>query len=156
MPVQDSQDRVDNDPQLRHREFFRDVEHPALGTWPLQNAPFKMSETPAINSRSGPLIGGHNKEVLEGLVGISHEELVSGFKEGTFWPKDLSMDDYPYFKTMMEDDGCRSRGVAANRWRIPVRRRARAPGADSVGAFGGLRVLELADEKGPVVWQADG
>jgi len=103
MPVQNSQDRVDNDPHLRHREMYRDVEHPALGTWPLQNAPFKMSETPAFNSRSGPLIGGHNKEVLEGLLGISHEELVNGFEDGTFWPKDLSKDDYPYLKEMMDD-----------------------------------------------------
>ena len=90
MPVQSSQDRVENDPQLRHREMYREMEHRALGTWPLQNAPFKMSETPVINSRSGPLIGGHNKEVYQGLLGISHEELVSGFAEGVFWPKDLS------------------------------------------------------------------
>ena len=66
MPVQSSQDRVDNDPQLRHRELYRDVKHPALGTWLLQNAPFKMSETPAINSRSGPLIGGTTKRCIRG------------------------------------------------------------------------------------------
>ena len=83
--------------------MYRDMKHDALGTWPLQNAPFKMSETPAFNSRSGPLIGGHNKEVFEGLLGISHEELMSGFAEGIFWPKDLSMEDYPYLKEMMED-----------------------------------------------------
>ena len=144
MPVQNSQDRVDNDPHLRHREMYRDVEHPALGTWPLQNAPFKMSETPAFNSRSGPLIGGHNKEVLEGLLGISHEELVNGFEDGTFWPKDLSKDDYPYLKEMMEDPTpvqWHGYEPIANPGPTP----ARTPGA---GAFGGLRVLELADEKG--------
>ena len=84
MPVQSSQDRVDNDPQLRHREIYRDLEHPAMGTWPLQNAPFNMSETLAFNSRPGPLIGEHSKEVFEGLLGISHEELVNGFEDGTF------------------------------------------------------------------------
>ena len=144
MPVQNSQDRVDNDPHLRHREMYRDVEHPALGTWPLQNAPFKMSETPAFNSRSGPLIGGHNKEVLEGLLGISHEELVNGFEDGTFWPKDLSKDDYPYLKEMMDDQTpvqWHGYEPIANPGPTP----ARTPGA---GAFGGLRVLELADEKG--------
>ena len=147
MPVQSSQDRVDNDPQLRHREMYRDVKHPALGTWPLQNAPFKMSETPAINSRSGPLIGGHNKEVFQGLLGISHEVLVSGFADGAFWPKDLSMEDYPYFKEMMED-------ASPVRWSgnepiaNPAPAPARTPDRNSAGAFGGLRVLELADEKG--------
>ena len=151
MPVQNSQDRVDNDPQLRHREMYRDVEHPALGTWPLQNAPFKMSETPAFNSRPGPLIGGHNKEVFEGLLGISHEELVNGFEDGTFWPKDLSMDEYPYFKKMMEDPTLvrwEGNEPMANPGPAP----ARTPGA---GAFGGLRVLELAERVSPLGLGAD-
>jgi len=147
MPVQSGQDRVDNDPQLRYREMFRDVEHPALGTWPLHNAPFKMSETPAVNSRPGPNIGQHNRDVFEGLLGISHEDLVAGFEDGTFWPKDLSMDDYPYLREMMEStspaqwDGNES---VPN----PAPAPTRTPGPDSAGAFGGLRVLELADEKG--------
>ena len=147
MPVQSSQDRFETDPQLRHRAIFRDADHLALGTWPLQNAPFKMSETPAFNSRPGPLVGGHNKEVYQGLLGISRQELVDGFDEGTFWPKDLSRDEYPYFKEMMEDahpvkwDG---NEPVANPAPSPVR----TPDADSAGAFGGLRVLELADEKG--------
>ena len=147
MPVQNSQDRVDNDPQLKHREIYRDVEHAALGTWPLQNAPFKMSDTPAFNSRSGPLIGGQNRDVFEGLLGISHEDLVDGFEEGAFWPKDLSMDDYPYFKEMLEDalpvEWSGNEPIAN-----PPPAPARTPRADSAGAFGGLRVLELADEKG--------
>ena len=41
--------------------------------------------------------------MFEGLLGISHEELVSGFADGAFWPRDLSMEDYPYLKEMMED-----------------------------------------------------
>ena len=147
MPVQSSQDRVDNDPQLRHRELFRSVEHLALGNWPLQNAPFRMSETPAENSRAGPLIGQHNREVFEGLLGISHEELVDGFEDGTFWPKDFSMDSYPYLTEMKES-------AASVQWTghepiaNPPLAAVRTPGADSAGIFAGLRVLELADEKG--------
>jgi len=147
MPVQNSMDRVKNDPQLKHREIFRDVMHPALGTWPLQNAPFTMSETPAFNSRSGPLIGGHNKEVYEGLLGISHEDLLNGFEDGTFWPKNLAMDDYPYFKEMMENASSLQWGgnkPAANPGPAP----SRNPDTATAGAFGGLRVLEMADEKG--------
>ena len=147
MPVQSTQDRVDNDPQLRHRELFRDMEHLALGTWPLLNAPFKMSETPAFNSRPGPLIGLHNKEVLEGLLGMSHEELVNGFEDGTFWPKDLSMDSYPYLKEMQEDSSpvqWTGNGAAQND--RPAS--AHVQKAAASGPFSGLRVLELADEKG--------
>jgi crotonobetainyl-CoA:carnitine CoA-transferase CaiB-like acyl-CoA transferase len=145
MPVQSNQDRFENDPQLQHREMFRDVKHPLLGTWPLQNAPFKMSETPAFNSQPGPLIGQHNKEVFEGLLGIRHEELVDGFGDGTFWPKDFAMTPYPYLKEMIED-------ASPARWTgndaVPNPPPARTPGADSAGPFAGLRVLELADEKG--------
>ena len=147
MPVQSSQDQVDNDPQLRHREMYTDMEHAAMGTWPLQNAPFKMSVTPPLNSRPGPIIGQHNREVFEGLLGISHEELVSGFEDGTFWPKDLSTDSFPYLKEMTED-------TSPVKWTgneaIPNPRPAptRTPGPDSAGAFAGLRVLELVDEKG--------
>ena len=54
MPVQSSQDRVDNDPQLRHREMYRDVEHPALGTWPLQNAPRRTGDRSGC---TGPTVG---------------------------------------------------------------------------------------------------
>ena len=144
MPVQSSQDRVENDPQLRYREMYREVEHPALGTWPLQNAPFKMSETPAVNSRPGPLIGQHNGEVFEGLLGVSHKELVNGFEDGTFWPKDLSMDPYPYLKEMMDSTSL----VEWTGNEAPIPAPTRTPGSDPPGAFAGLRVLELVDEKG--------
>ena len=144
MPVQSSQDRVDNDPQLRHREMYLPVEHLALGTWPLQNAPFKMSETPVYNHQAGPLIGQHNKEVFEGLLGISHEELVNGFEDGTFWPKDLDRESYPYFQEMIEDASpveWKGNEAKANPGPAPVR-------AADGGALSGLRVLELTDEKG--------
>ena len=147
MPVQSSQDRVDNDPQLRHREMYREMEHLALGTWSLQNAPFKMSETPVFNSRTGSLIGQHTREVFEGLLGISHEELVNGFEDGTFWPKDLSMDSYPYLKEMQEDSSpvqWTGNGAAQND--RPAS--AHVQKAAASGPFSGLRVLELADEKG--------
>ena len=144
MPVQSGQDRVDNDPQLRHREMYLPVEHLALGTWPLQNAPFKMSETPVYNHQAGPLIGQHNKEVFEGLLGISHEELVNGFEDGTFWPKDLDRESYPYFQEMIEDASpveWKGNEAKANPGPAPVR-------AADGGALSGLRVLELTDEKG--------
>jgi crotonobetainyl-CoA:carnitine CoA-transferase CaiB-like acyl-CoA transferase len=147
MPVQSSEDRVDNDPQLLHREMYREMEHLALGTWRLQNAPFKMSETPAFNSRPGSLIGQHNKEIYEGLLGISHEELVNGFEDGTFWPKDLDRESYPYLQDMIED-------ASPAQWKgngtVPKDRPSSANSKRTTpsGPFTGLRVLELADEKG--------
>ena len=52
----------------------------------MQNAPFKLSATPAVNHCASPLIGEHTSEIVEGLLGCSREELRAGFEDGTFWP----------------------------------------------------------------------
>ena len=147
MPIQSSQDRVDSDLQLRHRKMYREMTHPVIGRWSLQNAPFHMSETPAFNHLTGPLIGQHNREVFEGLLGINHEELVNGFDDGTFWPRDLNRDDYPYIQEMIEDAStARWNGNGAAKDSTPAV--ADSDGAATSGPFAGLRILELADEKG--------
>jgi crotonobetainyl-CoA:carnitine CoA-transferase CaiB-like acyl-CoA transferase len=86
LPVQSAEDRVERDPQLRDREMYVAIDHPTLGVRKVQNAPFKMSETPAANHRPSPLIGQHNREIVEDLLGYSHDELRAGFEDGTFWP----------------------------------------------------------------------
>jgi crotonobetainyl-CoA:carnitine CoA-transferase CaiB-like acyl-CoA transferase len=100
MPVQSSADRVDHDPQLRHRQMYLEVEHPALGVRKMQNAPFKLSETPAINRLPGPLIGQHTRDIVEDLLGFSHEELRAGFADGTFWP--TTRERYAYMEEMLQ------------------------------------------------------
>jgi crotonobetainyl-CoA:carnitine CoA-transferase CaiB-like acyl-CoA transferase len=100
MPVQSSEDRVERDPQLRHRQMYLEVEHAALGGRRMQNAPYKLSETPAVNRLPGPLIGQHTREIVEGLLGLSHEELVVGYEDGTFWPK--TRERYPYMEEMLK------------------------------------------------------
>lgn len=87
MPVQSAEDRVEHDPQLRARGMYREMEHPALGRHKVQNAPFVLSETPAFNHAPSPMIGEHTREIVEGLLGFSHEELRAGFEDGTFWPE---------------------------------------------------------------------
>ena len=86
LPVQSAEDRVAHDPQLRHRDMYLPMAHPALGTHHVQNAPFKLSATPAFNHAPSPLIGEHTQEIIEGLLGYSHAELQAGFADGTFWP----------------------------------------------------------------------
>jgi crotonobetainyl-CoA:carnitine CoA-transferase CaiB-like acyl-CoA transferase len=99
MPVQSAEDRVEHDPQLRYREMFLELDHPALGRYKVQNAPFKMSETPAANSLPSPMIGEHTREIVEGLLGYSHEELCAGFDDGTFWP--AARPRFPYQEKML-------------------------------------------------------
>ncbi len=87
LPVQSAEDRVEHDPQLREREAYLPIEHPALGLRKVQNAPFKMSKTPAVNHSPSPLIGQHTQEIVEGLLGYSRDELRAGFADGTLWPR---------------------------------------------------------------------
>ena len=99
LPVQSAEDRVEHDPQLRHRDMYQPLAHPALGTHQVQNAPFKLSETPAFNHAPSPLIGQHTREIVEGLLGFSQEDLRAGFKDGTFWPTKLPC--FPYMEEML-------------------------------------------------------
>ena len=66
----------------------------------VQNAPFKLSETPASNHLPSPLIGQHTREIVEGLLGYSHEELRAGFADGTFWPTKRAR--FPYLEEMLQ------------------------------------------------------
>jgi benzylsuccinate CoA-transferase BbsF subunit len=99
LPVQSAKDRVENDPQLSHREMYLPLEHPALGAYKVQSAPFKMSKTPARNGMASPLIGQHTREIVEGLLGYGHEELRAGFEDGTFWP--VKRARFPYMEEML-------------------------------------------------------
>jgi crotonobetainyl-CoA:carnitine CoA-transferase CaiB-like acyl-CoA transferase len=96
MAVQSSQNRVDNDPQLRHRDMYVPMDHPMLGPWKFQNAPFKMTKSPAQMSSPPPMIGQHNRDVLEDLLGLEHSDLLEGYENGIFWP--TTMDRYPYIE----------------------------------------------------------
>ena len=99
LPVQSAEDRVEHDPQLQNREMYLPMEHPALGVHQVQNAPFRLSRTPAANSRPSPLIGQHTREIVEDLLGYSHEELRAGFTDGTFWPTKRAR--FPYMEEML-------------------------------------------------------
>ena len=90
MPVQSSEDRVEHDRQLKDRGMYTPMNHPMLGPWKFQNAPFKMSKSPPVNSSPPPMIGQHNREVLEDLLGVGHHEVLQGYEDGTLWPKDMA------------------------------------------------------------------
>ena len=61
-PVNTMQDIVDS-PQLSAREFFDEVEDPALGRIKVPGAPLKMSATP-WQTRPAPTPGQHSRDVL--------------------------------------------------------------------------------------------
>ena len=73
-PLYDTSELL-TDPHFRAREFWMEMEHPAIGVITYTGAPFKMSETPRQMRRSAPLLGEHNEEVY-GHLGYSKEDLV--------------------------------------------------------------------------------
>jgi len=151
MPVQSTEDRVDHDPQLRHRELYRELDHAVLGVRRFQNAPFKLSETPAFNHKSSPLMGEHDQEIIEGLLGYSHQVLVDGYKDGSLWP--TTRDKFPYMDEMIAKPlgGIPSSHADIDRGSpqsSPADNDGNGKYSESLGPLTGLRVLELSDEKG--------
>ena len=94
MPVQSSEDRVEHDPQLRHRELFSTHHHHELGRMGYQNLPFDASRIETTPARAGPRAGEHNREVLCGLLGLSEDELQAGYEDDTLWPAGVPLEPY--------------------------------------------------------------
>ena len=142
MPVQSNKDRMENDPQLKHRGMFNELDHPVLGRHRFQNAPFHLSESPALNHMHAPLIGQNNREVFEGILGLSHDELAEGYEDGTFWPS--SVEKYDYINRIIEST------EKVKEITLPVKKvnRKTTNSKTSKGPLNGIRVLELSDEKG--------
>jgi len=74
-PASTTKDLVNN-AQLKHREFFVEVEHPEVGeSVTYVGGPYRMTETPWKISRRAPLIGEHNNEIYESELGLSGDEI---------------------------------------------------------------------------------
>jgi len=73
--VQNAQDIVDFDPQVKARELLIRLHHPVIGDYLHTRWPFVLSKTPAV-IRTGPLIGEHNHYVCTEILGMSDEEFV--------------------------------------------------------------------------------
>lgn len=96
MPVQSSEDRLEHDPQLRERQMYTEMEHSMLGVWRFQNAPYKLSKSPAQMRRPAPMLGQHNMEVYVDLLGLTPEEVKEAYDEGILWPPEMPM--FPYMR----------------------------------------------------------
>ena len=70
-----SSEALYNDPHLKQRHVFKEVNHPVLGqTWVI-GPPWQLSETPAHIRGPGPLLGEHTDDVLSKYLGMSADEI---------------------------------------------------------------------------------
>lgn len=67
--VYTNQDVVE-DGHLKERGYFWDIPHAAAGTMPFSGIPALLSKTPGTLMMAAPLMGEHNRYVLEELAGI--------------------------------------------------------------------------------------
>ena len=73
--VQRSSD-LQEDPQLAHRGFFRNLDHQEMGTIPYPGHQFRISGYDSGPRSAAPVLGQHNEEVLRDLLGMTDEEIV--------------------------------------------------------------------------------
>jgi crotonobetainyl-CoA:carnitine CoA-transferase CaiB-like acyl-CoA transferase len=74
-PVNSPEDLVNN-PHLREREYFTEIDHPATGKVLYPGAPVRLTESPWQLGQPAPLLGQHNQEVYCGQLGYNSEELI--------------------------------------------------------------------------------
>jgi benzylsuccinate CoA-transferase BbsF subunit len=73
-------DLIERDPQMKERGLFFQLEHPVLGKCYHPREPFILSKTPAKVGTS-PLQGQHNKYVFTEILGLTDEEFTKLLEE---------------------------------------------------------------------------
>ncbi len=70
------------DPQLKERGFFVELDHPELGKTISDAVPIRLSDTPPRYTRAAPVLGQDNDHVYGKLLGLSRDELAELKKQG--------------------------------------------------------------------------
>jgi crotonobetainyl-CoA:carnitine CoA-transferase CaiB-like acyl-CoA transferase len=67
---------LDRLPEVVTRGLYEMVDHPALPTLPIVGYPAQFEAGPeSFHRRRSPLLGEHNRQILQGLLGLSPEEI---------------------------------------------------------------------------------
>ncbi|MDF2521812.1 MAG: carnitine dehydratase [Clostridia bacterium] len=76
-------DRVVKDPHIAGaREMFVDIDHPIAGKVKVTGSHIKFSDTKTAVKSPSPILGQHNAEVYECLLGLSEKEVLQLKEEG--------------------------------------------------------------------------
>lgn len=70
------------DPQLKAREHFRVLNHPAIGPHTYNAPAYKLSSTPCEITRPAPCLGEHNEYVLKDLLGFTDDDIADMLVQG--------------------------------------------------------------------------
>jgi crotonobetainyl-CoA:carnitine CoA-transferase CaiB-like acyl-CoA transferase len=78
-------EEVMNYRQYLARNYFVEVDHSQAGKFRYAGWPYKMSASPPRVQRPAPLLGQHNKEVFEEVLGYSPDEFMNLCRTGVIW-----------------------------------------------------------------------
>jgi benzylsuccinate CoA-transferase BbsF subunit len=74
-PVNNFEQLLRVDPQLKERQLWTEVEHPELDTALIERWGFRLSRGAAAPPLRAPLLGEHNDLVFQEIVGLSEDEI---------------------------------------------------------------------------------
>jgi len=80
--VETGQDLLDNDPQLKHRGTFVELDHPDGGRYRTQAGPHFLLSSTRFDVKRAPRLGEHNEQVIKGILGVPDEEYRRLVEEG--------------------------------------------------------------------------
>lgn len=79
--LENGQDLLERDPQLRHRGAFQELNHPEIGKHYAPRPHYILSKAP-VELQRAPLLGEHNEYALKTILGLSDEEIAELVVEG--------------------------------------------------------------------------
>ena len=77
-----------NDPQLKHREHFKKLEHEEVGTYSYELPSFRFSKMPHQKQKPAPLLGEHTDHVLREILKYSDDEIAELLIQGVITTED--------------------------------------------------------------------
>ena len=82
-----------DDPQVRHRNMFVEVQHPLGGGARMPGNPVKLSANSDESFSPPPLLGAHTRTVLQEWTGLADERIAEGIAAGVLQQSDLVESD---------------------------------------------------------------
>ncbi len=79
--VSDAKSLIEDDPQLRHRQFWQRIPHPELGDSTFHAPPYRV-DGERVELERPPLIGEHTDALLREILHYSPERIASLRKSG--------------------------------------------------------------------------
>ena len=80
--VQTPKEKIEDDPQLRHRGFLPEIGHAELGVNKFEAEPMRLSRAPWELRRASPLFGEHTHQVFTELLGVPEDRIAELIAEG--------------------------------------------------------------------------